>query len=148
MSELDDIVARLKRRYEGCFGCGIDNPIGLQLTEFELIDDDVVRATWTPRQDYQGFGGMLHGGVVTTALDEVMAWAAMLTEGVAVVTGTLDLRFRNPAPVATSYLVEGRVRERRGRRVLMEGRLEDTAAGHDVASAAAMFLVHETLVLD
>ncbi len=71
----------------------------------------------------------------------------MLTEGVAVVTGTLDLRFRKPAPVDTLYVVEGRVRERRGRRVMLAGRLEDTVAGHDVATAEAMFLVREELDL-
>lgn len=88
---------------------------------------------------------MLHGGIVTTALDEIMAWTAMLVEEVAVVTGTLDLRFRKPAPVETDYVVEGRLRERRGRRVLLASRLVDSTAGHDVASAEAMFLVREEI---
>lgn len=147
MTELDETVARLKRQYEGCFGCGVDNDLGLQLSGFRRTGQ-VVQADWRARPDYRGFGGMLHGGVVTTALDEIMAWTAMLVEGVAVVTGTLDLRFRRPAPVATTYLVEGRLRERRGRRVLLRGRLADRTAGEDVATAEAMFLVREELPRD
>ncbi len=144
MSDLDDTIARLKRRFEGCFGCGLDNPLGLQLQDFRK-EGEAISAMWRPRAGYRGFGGMLHGGIVTSSLDEIMAWTAMLIEGVAVVTGTLDLRFRKPAPVDTTYLVEGRVRERRGRRVLLSGRLEDQGPGHDVATADAMFLVRETL---
>ena len=146
MSELDEVVARLKRQYEGCFGCGLDNPLGLHLSGFRAIEGGV-QADWRPRQDYQGFGGMLHGGVVTSALDETMAWTAMLTESVAVVTGTLTMRFRKPSPVGIDYLIEGRVRERRGRRVLLSGRLVNAATSDDVATAEGMFLVQENLDL-
>ena len=83
---------------------------------------------------------MLHGGVVTAALDEVMAWTAMLLEGVAVVTGTMELRFARPAPVDARYVLEGRVAERRGRRLMIEGRCLDEGETA-VASASAMFLV-------
>ncbi len=147
MTNLDETVARLKRRYEGCFGCGVDNRLGLQLQGFS-IDGATVQVEWRPRPDYRGFGGVLHGGVVTTALDEVMAWSAMLVERVAVVTGTLDLRFRRPALVEATYLVAGTVHERRGRRVMLSGRLADAADGHDVATARGMFLVREDLTLD
>lgn len=146
MTTLDETVARLKRQYEGCFGCGLDNALGLQLSGFRTIDG-AVQADWRPRPEYRGFGGMLHGGIVTSALDEIMAWTAMLTENVAVVTGTLEMRFRKPSPIDAGYLVEGRIRERRGRRVLMAGRLADATAGHDVATAEAMFLVSQELDL-
>ena len=56
-----------------------------QLDGFEVVDDTVV-AEFTPRPDYQGFGGVLHGGVLATALDEILAWSAILIAGSPAVT--------------------------------------------------------------
>ncbi len=143
MTALDERVQAFKARYQSCFGCGMDNPLGLRLDGF-AEHDGAIRVRWTPRAEYQGFSGTLHGGIVTAALDEVMAWTAMLHADVAVVTGRLELRFRKPAALATDYTVEGRVKERRGRRILMEARLLDDAE-KAVAEADAMFLVAEEL---
>lgn len=52
------------------------------------------------------------------------------------------------APVETTYSIAGTVQERRGRRVMVSGRLADAAAGHDVATVRGMFLVREDLMLD
>jgi acyl-coenzyme A thioesterase PaaI-like protein len=140
MTDLGAKVAAIKAAYDGCFGCGAANPFGLQLDGFSAPGDGVLVTSWTPRPEYRGFEGTLHGGIVTAALDEVMAWAAMLLEGVAVVTGTRELRFSRPGLVDATYSLEGRVVERRGRRLMMEGRCND-GRGTTIASANAMFLV-------
>lgn len=139
MTDLASKVRRIKSRYEDCFGCGSANPFGLRLGGFTLVDDETVRAPWSPRPEYRGFAGVLHGGIVTAALDEMMAWTAMLLADVTVVTGTMDLRFASPAPVAATYTLEGRLLERRGRRLIVEGSCldEDERA---VATAKAMFV--------
>lgn len=142
MSDLDALAARLKADYEGCFGCGSRNPIGLRLSGFAL-EGDAVTAAFEPRPDYRGFGGILHGGVLAAALDEMCAWTAMLTERVLVVTGRLELRFRRPAPLDGPYLLRGRVRERRGRRLLLSS--EAVHADVVVAEAEGLFLVSEEL---
>ena len=53
-------LAAVRAAYGHCFGCGLDNPIGLQVTGFER-NGDTVRAGFTPRGDYAGFHGILHG---------------------------------------------------------------------------------------
>ncbi|MDH3731120.1 MAG: hypothetical protein OES13_08365, partial [Acidimicrobiia bacterium] len=83
-------IAALRRDYDHCFACGQANPIGLGLDGFRVVDDEVV-VDWTPRPEYRGFDATLHGGIVATALDEVLAWAAIYFEGVLAVTATLDL---------------------------------------------------------
>ena len=134
-------VERLRERYRGCFGCGEANPVGLRLGGFTVTDDGTVVASYAPRDDHRGFDGILHGGIVATALDEAMAWAAMLTEGVLVFTAKLELRYRRPARTDARLQLRGKVVERRGRRLVIEGSLHDDDG--PVADAEGLFLVTE-----
>lgn len=137
MSDFEGRVAAVRAQYNECFGCGLDNPIGLHLDGFTAADDSL-SASFEPRRHYQGFAGILHGGVLAALLDETLAWTCMLLEGVFVVTANLELKFRKPAPADGTYELEGRVIERRGRRIRMAG----SAAVNDVtvAEAAGLFL--------
>ncbi len=130
-------IDAIRAAYDDCFGCGRSNPIGLALDEF-VRTESTVRTEFTPRPEYNGFADVLHGGIVAAALDEIMAWTAMLVEGVMVVTGTLDLRYRKPAPVAKTLILEGELLSRRGRRLQIAGRLLDGEVR--VADAEGMFL--------
>ena len=81
-----------------CFACGDANPIGLNLDDIRREGDEV-HATLRPRTDYQGYPGVLHGGISATALDEVMGWSAILLAGVWAATATMEVRFRAQIPV-------------------------------------------------
>ena len=126
----------LRSRYEGCFGCGLANPIGLNLNGFSRNGDEV-RVGFTPQRDHAGFNDVVHGGIIATALDEVMAWTAILTEETLVVTGTLDLRFIKPVTPDREYELVGRLEERRGRRLLITAALCDD--GGALAQASGKF---------
>lgn len=115
-------IAALRGEYDECFACGAANPIGLHLDGFRVVADEVV-VDWMPRPEYRGFEAILHGGIVATALDEIMAWAAIYFEGVLAVTATLDLRYRAAAPPGAAFTVAGRVDERRGSRLRLSGEL-------------------------
>jgi hypothetical protein len=52
-----------------CFACGDANPIGLRLDDIRREGEEV-HATLRPRPEYQGYPGVLHGGLSATALDE------------------------------------------------------------------------------
>ncbi len=137
-----EAVERLRADYAHCFACGRQNPIGLRLDGFVRDGDEVV-STFRPRREYAGFHGLLHGGIVATALDEIMAWAAIMLEGVFSLTGTMELRFRAPAEVDVEYELRGRVAERRGRRLLLSGTM--TAGGKATAEGSGLYLVREEL---
>lgn len=96
-------------------------------------------ATFDPRPEYEGFASTLHGGVVATALDEASAWSVMLTEGVLVFTARLEIRYRSPAPADARYTVRGVVRERRGRRIVVDASME--GADTTVATSSGLFVV-------
>jgi acyl-coenzyme A thioesterase PaaI-like protein len=114
-------LAGLRSEYAHCFGCGPDNPIGLHIDGFER-DGATVRAGFVPRGHYRGFADILHGGIVATALDEILAWTAILVANTMVVTAKLDIRYRKPAPANGAYGLEGTLLETRGKRLILEGR--------------------------
>jgi acyl-coenzyme A thioesterase PaaI-like protein len=134
--------AALREEYAHCFGCGRDNPIGLCLDDF-IRNGDTVSAEFVPRADYRGFAEVLHGGIVATAIDEILAWTAILVAGTMAVTARLEIRFPNPAPATGRYLLEGRLVEQRGRRLLMEAHC--SVAGSRIATASALFIATEAL---
>jgi uncharacterized protein (TIGR00369 family) len=131
-------IELIRDRYDHCFGCGASNPSGLRLDGFERIGNQV-KVEFRPHPDHTGFTGILHGGIVATALDEVMAWTAMLVEGVLVVTGTMELRYRKPARADATFEAVGTLEERRGRRLKLAGALRD--GDTVVADADGVFLV-------
>ena len=63
-----------------------------------------------------------------------------------VMTGTLELRYWKPASVDTCYKLEGRLEERRGRRLRLTGRMFDGSTA--VAEASGLFLVVADLAGD
>lgn len=135
-------IAAVRANYNDCFGCGQSNPIGLLLDGFKR-QETTVTASFTPRDDYHGFSDLLHGGIVAAALDEIMAWTAILVAEVMVMTGKLELRYRKPASVAATFALEGELLEQRGRRLRLNGRMIDQQTV--VADATGLFLAVEDL---
>jgi uncharacterized protein (TIGR00369 family) len=130
---------------DGCFACGRDNPLGLNMDDFD-IDDGVVSAQFTPRPDFRGVEGILHGGVAATALDEILVWAGILTEKVMSVTGTMDMKFRRPVRIDDAITARARLDERRGRRLMVSGELvvDDEVR----VQASGLYLVTSDLVAE
>jgi len=111
-----EVVGRDGRRYafadHHCFACGGTNPIGMRL-HIEL-GEGTARTTWTAGADFVGWSDKLHGGIVATLLDEVMAWACSSYDAWAV-TAEMSVRYRSPASPGEKLHGEGHVVERRRR---------------------------------
>ena len=90
-----------------CFACGPENPVGLKL-EFRQDETGRSVATFTPREEFQGFAGVLHGGVVCALMDEAMAWALIL-RGMMPVTLSLSAKFRRPVRIGEEVAVSGEI---------------------------------------
>jgi acyl-coenzyme A thioesterase PaaI-like protein len=125
------------RSQSRCFVCGQDNPAGMQL-EFEREAGGATRASWVPREEYEGFRGIVHGGVVATVLDEAMS-KAVAGEGIEALTAELRVRLRNPVHPERSYVVRGWV-VRRGKRLIATEAAITGADGREQAHAWASFL--------
>lgn len=93
-----------------CFVCGEANPGGLRL-RFEIDRNrKTLKTTFVAGEIFQGFDGVVHGGILSTLLDEAMAKLAYEL-GYGVVTALLEVRFRRPAPILTPLLVRGEIVE-------------------------------------
>jgi acyl-coenzyme A thioesterase PaaI-like protein len=119
---------------EMCFACGQGNPIGLKLV-FHFEGDDYV-TTFQVRPEHQGWTGIVHGGLLATALDETMA-RLLWERRINAITGRLEVRYRRPVAIGETLQLRGRITRRRP--PLVETRATATAAdGALVAEAKAM----------
>jgi acyl-coenzyme A thioesterase PaaI-like protein len=103
-----------------CFGCGKKNPRGLKL-EFTW-DGRNSRAEFTPQKYHQGWKGQVHGGILTTVMDEAMGYAAYY-EHIPCVSGIIEVRLRQPAHIGEPLIVTASVTRRARRLANTEARL-------------------------
>lgn len=117
-----DIDERLNdtSAYQRCFGCGARNPIGLRLI-FRREGDEIV-TEFTPTAQFQGFPGVVHGGILSTLLDETLSRTAT-AEGRWMMTGRLEVRYRAAAPVGQTLRVTARTVSSRSRMIHAEGEI-------------------------
>lgn len=121
-----------------CFACGPKNPVGLKL-EFKLDGDGRSVATFTPREELQGFSGVLHGGIVCALLDEAMAWALILRGHVPVTVG-LSARFHRPVRIGGEVTIIGEVVKSGAQRCLLKAEVRNES-GDLAAEAEGTFLI-------
>ena len=138
----DERIQHLRSAYSRCFGCGTQNPIGLHLDRFAETPDGI-EAPFTPGSNFNGFHGVVHGGVIATALDEISAWSAIVSEGVFVFTAKLDIRYRAEARIGHAFVLSGTVTQRRGRRLLIDAEMR---SGETItAQSSGLFVVADTV---
>lgn len=77
-----------------CFGCSPDNEFGLQLS---FVDEgEYLTASWVPKDYFEGYKNMLHGGIQATLIDEIASWYVYAKLNVAGVTSKLEVRYKKP----------------------------------------------------
>ena len=106
-----------------CFACGASNANGLKL-QFRVDDDGSVIADWTPSNVWEGYQGMIHGGIVSTVLDEAMSKAVAAAAKPAL-TCHLEVRLRRAVAPGESLVVRGWVVKKRKRYIRVEAQLCD-----------------------
>ena len=93
-----------------CFACGINNPIGLKLRFYQTAPDEVT-AEITPPKEYEGFPGILHGGITASILDEAVCRAHMGTDPLDtqfLYTAELNVKYKQKIPVGQPLKVVGK----------------------------------------
>lgn len=120
-----------------CFVCGPDNPVGFKTTITVNKETKSAQCTLSVPAEYQGWKGMVHGGIISALLDEVSAYAGM-TVADTVVTAELKTRFRKPVPVGQEISVSAQVVNQVRRTVIVEARL--TIQDEVLASAEAKMM--------
>ncbi|MBN1878894.1 PaaI family thioesterase [bacterium] len=94
-----------------CFACGPDHPFGLHM-EFYFDDDArTITSTIRPGELFDGFPGILHGGIQATILDEVAFWGVWAQHGKCGLTSGLEIVYRKKCPSDQMLEVAGIVGE-------------------------------------
>ena len=89
-----------------CFVCGEKNPHGLHL-KFS-IHEGKVTSEFVPHKIHQGYKDIVHGGIISTILDEAMVKVALM-QGLPAVTAEITVRFKNPLMVGERAIVEATI---------------------------------------
>ena len=85
-----------------CFGCSPSNDTGLHL-QFWLDGNELI-AKWQPEKQFEGWTGILHGGIQATLMDEAAAWVVFVLVKTAGLTTELSTRYLKPV-----YLINGTI---------------------------------------
>jgi uncharacterized protein (TIGR00369 family) len=108
-----------------CIACGPEHPHGLRLVFAADANGDQV-AHWAATTEWEGFVGLLYGGILATLADEAMA-KAVVARGWEAVTGELLVRYHAPVVPGDTLEIRGRVIDQRKRLI----RAEATVRKHD-----------------
>lgn len=92
-----------------CFVCGLQNPAGLKLAFYEDPGAGQVWVKFVVPDEYQGYPGVVHGGIVAAILDEVSGRAVLINGSDEDLMATLKItiRYRRPTPTETPLTAVG-----------------------------------------
>ena len=91
-----------------CFVCGVDNEHGLHLKFYENAPGEVT-VNYTVPEHFQGYSGVVHGGVVASLVDEVLGRVHMGDPENTrfMYTAKLTVKYRKPVPIGKPIKIVG-----------------------------------------
>jgi acyl-coenzyme A thioesterase PaaI-like protein len=121
--------------FPDCIVSGQANPMGIAITVHRDGDDAVARVCFGPA--FEGAPGRAHGGVVAAVFDDTLGFVLSMLQTPAF-TGQLTVSYLAPTPVGEDLEFRARLRERNGRKLLIEG--EARHEGQLVATCEGLFI--------
>jgi uncharacterized protein (TIGR00369 family) len=124
-------------KYSKCFVCGHDNPSGLKL-DFGFEGESAY--TWfNSPATFEGYQGVIHGGIIATLLDEVMA-KIILSKKLVAVTADMNVRYRKSLLTGTRVKVSGEITMQKTRTIHTKAVMHDEN-GTVYAESTAVYIV-------
>jgi len=118
-------VSKLQASSRHCFVCGVENPNGLHLV-FKQTGPGEVSADYIVPEQFEGYPGVVHGGIVAAMLDEISGRAHMGDDPNKprfMFTARLELRYRKNVPVGQPLHLVGRALKSKGRTATASGQI-------------------------
>ena len=94
MRKIINPFAKTRNSEYQCFGCSPNNENGLHLQFWESGDE--VLLNWKPEKRFEGYMGVLHGGIQATLFDEIASWTVYTKCHTAGVTSRLNVTYKKP----------------------------------------------------
>ena len=109
--------------------------MGLRL-KFHRNEDGSVWGDFLAHQKFEGYSGILHGGIIATLLDSAMT-NCLLMEGIPALTGRLSIKYSTPIRTGTVVKLEAKIVDQFHKMFILEGKA--LVDGKRVASAEAKY---------
>jgi acyl-coenzyme A thioesterase PaaI-like protein len=117
-----------------CFICGVENPVGLKLRIYE-VEPGMVESHYTAPPHFQGYPGILHGGIIASILDEVSgrSWMRTVDSPRFMFTAKLEVLYRKNVPIGKPLRLIGKARQDHGRSATAWAGIYDALTGELLA---------------
>jgi acyl-coenzyme A thioesterase PaaI-like protein len=122
--------------HRNCFACGLNNGMGLGL-KFYKDKDDTVFGSFFADPKFEGYSGIIHGGIIATLLDSAMTHC-LLMQDIPALTGRLSIKYSTPIRTGTVVKLEARIVDQFHEMFILEGKA--WVDGKRVASAEAKYV--------
>lgn len=96
-----------EKSHNYCMVCGQDNHRSLGL-KFTTDKNGITYSTFHGDNGFQGYNGILHGGIITTLLDATMTHC-LFHHGIIALTGDLHVRFVHPIPYDSTVNLQAQI---------------------------------------
>ncbi len=111
------------RDNELCYVCGKKNPSGLAVDFTINAKTKSINAVFIPSDIHQGYEGIVHGGILSSLLDEAMVKLAF-NLGIPALTAEIIVKFKAPAVPGAELVIAGIITQETKRLILAEARIE------------------------
>ncbi|MDI7260795.1 MAG: PaaI family thioesterase [Thermodesulfobacteriota bacterium] len=122
--------------HQNCFACGSTNGTGLRL-KFHKREDGSVFGYFFADPKFEGYSGIIHGGIIATLLDSAMTHC-LLMKDIPALTGRLSIKYSTPIRTGTVVKLEAKVVDQFHEMFILEGKA--LVDGKKVASAEAKYM--------
>lgn len=125
-----------------CFICGLENPVGLHLHIYETAPGEV-ETTYTAPEHFQGYPGVLHGGIVGAILDELSGRSLMGSDPLSprfMFTAKLEIKYRKNVPVGVPLRILGKAGKSRAKSAEAWAGIYDSRTDELLAEANALLI--------
>ena len=125
-----------------CFICGLENPIGLHLHIYET-EPGVVETTYIAPDHFQGYPGVLHGGIVGALIDEISGRAHMGSDPDNprfMFTAKLEVKYRRNVPVGKPLKIIGKAGKSKARSAEAWGGIYDAETNELLAEGSTLLI--------
>jgi len=116
-TQTENIAGKRQPNSHYCFICGMENPVGLHLHIYDTAPGEVESAYIAP-EHFQGYPGVLHGGIVAAIIDEISGRTHMGSDPVDprfMFTAKLEVKYRKNVPVGRQLKIIGKAGKSRAR---------------------------------
>jgi acyl-coenzyme A thioesterase PaaI-like protein len=125
-----------------CFICGLENPVGLHLHIYET-EPGVVETTYTAPVHFQGYPGVLHGGIVGAIIDEISGRALMGSDPMKprfLFTARLEVKYRRNVPIGQPLKIVGKAGKSKSRSAEAWAGIYDAETGELLAEGHTLLM--------